>query len=57
MYVAADRPTLGLEDRAGVRIAATPFRQSSNSFQGLEPASARSSHAEHAFCCQPEASP
>lgn len=57
MYVAADRPTLGLKDRAGVRIAATLFRQSSNSFLGLEPASARSSHAEHAFCCQQEASP
>jgi len=42
VYVAAVRPTLGLEDRAGVRVAAKPFRQSSNSFLGLEPVSARS---------------
>jgi transposase len=44
VHVAADRPTLGLKDRAGARVAAAPFRQSSNSFLGQEPASARSSH-------------
>src|SRR5664279_4706582 len=32
VHVAADRPTLGLIDRAGARVAAAPFRQNSNSF-------------------------
>jgi hypothetical protein len=55
MYAAADHPTLGLKDRAGARVAVAPFRQSSNSCLGLEPACARSSRSEHATCPNQEA--
>ena len=43
---ATDRLALGLEDRVGVGIVAAPFGPSSNSYLGLEPASARSSQPE-----------
>jgi hypothetical protein len=55
MNVATDRLTLGLEDRAGVWIVATTFGPSSNSYQGLEPESARSSQSELASCKSEEA--
>jgi hypothetical protein len=41
MTVATDRGPLGLKDRRGVRVVATTFDPSPNSYLGLEPASAR----------------
>jgi hypothetical protein len=54
MNVATDRLTLGPRGRAGVWLVATTFGRSSNSYQGLEPESARSSQPELASCRKQE---
>ena len=41
MKVATDRSALGPRDRGRVRVVATTFDPSPNSYLGLEPASAR----------------
>jgi len=41
MKVATDRGDLGPQDRRRVRVVATTFDPSPNSYLGLEPASAR----------------